>query len=188
MSFPLNLFKTIMNFITSRSYNLVAEGIDTGFSTNMKVYKSYPLPIVDYCSIIWNKSQTLHNLRIEPILRSVTRNTLNTPLRPISYRYMEYSNRLNSLRMASLKWRRICETIMFGSRIINNEIVTKDKCIFNEALYRRQRVTRNPALFDLRRALPGSTIYRIMDTMNKYRHLINLSTASQKVILRNSNT
>lgn len=153
-----------------------------------KVFQVYNLPIIDYCSPIWNINGTKHAKFIEPILHNVSRLVLNKPRLPMAIGYQSYPERIKSMRTITLDDRRVIELIILGCRIMRNELKTNVKHIFNQAVYDQPVTLRSPPLFTIRGIPEKSAIGRIMEVMNKYKTHINfaLSTDVQRARLINA--
>lgn len=138
-------------------------------------YKSYLLPFLEYCSIVWDKpgSETFLNY-LESVQRRFTRMILHIPPDPRAPNYISYERRLIRLDMLKLEHRRIIAKIKFVRHFLLGEYKIRDQGVLlpvNPSL----RVLRNAHKFVLppyRNAfIERAPNNCVMNTYNQYIHL-----------------
>lgn len=93
-------------------------------------YKSYILPILDYCSTVWAPCTKVEVLRLESVQRSFTR-------RIPGLEFLTYSERLQSLNIVSLELRRLRNDLIFCFKILNG-LVAGPPSVYGIVLAERQ--------------------------------------------------
>ena len=78
-------------------------------------YKSYILPLVEYCSPVWSPHSVHDILLLESVQRSYTK-------RILGLQFMTYSDRLKNLNMVSLELRRLHFDLIFCYKLFNGHI------------------------------------------------------------------
>ena len=80
-------------------------------------FKTYVLPLLEYCSPVWSPSSVGDIIRIESVLRQFTKflNKYNNDL--------SYSDRLRKFNMSSLERRRLIIDLIFLYKIVNNIVI-----------------------------------------------------------------
>lgn len=76
-------------------------------SLAFQLYKSFVLPIAEYCSPIWNQNYVTYNEKTEISLHAISRITLRSPYSPLHPNYLPYIERLNRLDLQTLHQRRV---------------------------------------------------------------------------------
>ena len=84
--------------------------------TFLTLYKSLIRPHLEYCSPVWNKNLKYLSDEIEKVQKLATRYIYNL-------RGLEYSDRLKSLNLPTLKYRRLREDIICLFRFCKTEIL-----------------------------------------------------------------
>ena len=83
----------------------------------VRAFKTYVLPILEYCSPVWTPSTVTDIVRIESVLRLFTKQLVKDPS-------MSYSERLSCLNLISLEKRRLIAdlVLLFKNLIVYNLI------------------------------------------------------------------
>lgn len=122
-------FREHINNIISKSFRMAGFIMRTCFNfTNINVlmilYYALVRSHLEYCCIAWSPFYKIHSARIERV-QSKFVSFLFRKLR-IDYTSLSYTQRLSMLGLDSLETRRIFLTILFGHKIIRNELDCPD--------------------------------------------------------------
>ena len=83
----------------------------------LMAYKSYVIPLLEYCSQIWCPCSLGDIDRLEGVQRFFTRRLVSR----LGFRYMDYQARLNYFRLEPLELRRLKHDLAMTYRIIHND-------------------------------------------------------------------
>ena len=75
-------------------------------------YKTYVLPILDYCSVVWSPHEITDIKRIESVQRMFTK-------RLAGYSELSYSDRLVKAGLCSLELRRLLSDLIYCYKIVH---------------------------------------------------------------------
>ena len=83
----------------------------------VKAFKTYILPILEYCSPVWSPTALVDILRLESVQRSFTKTLPD-------YSDLTYIQRLNKSGLSSLERRRLYADLTFFYKVIHKRIET----------------------------------------------------------------
>lgn len=150
----------------------------------LSIFKTYILPIIDYCSPIWNQNRIGLNNIIEKSFHDVTRTALGAPFDVRSPNYIPHIKRLEILGLPDLSLRLKSQATNLGLRILKGETDSYHRNLMESYLYQGRRNLRNFRLFQYRRSdVPvKSPIEVIMSSMTYFQNQVTLleSTATTK--------
>lgn len=114
-----------------------------------RLYYKYILPVVEYCSVIWNLNFVTFNAKNDKTHRHMTRIALRSPYSPLHPRYIAYESRLQSLGIDPLEWRRRQSSVICLLKILRGELFAPScldritSCLASSSSQR----TRDPNIF-----------------------------------------
>ena len=83
----------------------------------IKGFKSYILPILNYCSPVWSPCLVGDIILVESVQRNFTKKLPG-------YQNMTYSNRLNALNLPTLELRRLHTDLTLCYKIVNGYVAS----------------------------------------------------------------
>lgn len=137
----------------------------------IKLTNSYIIPIIDYCSLIWNQGSRLEHL--ERVIRQATRFALCSAHRPYQRNYIDFDDRRMRLKVMTFEERRKISAILTVLKILRGELNTQlaEKIVAYHNNVRME--ARYPAIFQIPRITNHITpLYQAMNYANSFRHLI----------------
>lgn len=157
----------------------------------LRIFDTYAVPILEYCSLIWNRNLIGVAHQIEQIHHKVTRLALGTPYRTDAIGYKPFPERVRALNRNTLAERRIISSIIYVHKLLNGQIESKLAAYLRTFLVLNIRHTRNPNIFDIsnREITTNSSLRLAMLQVNTYRNHIaiseseNLTKAKMKRLL-----
>ena len=96
-------------------------------STLIRLYKANVLPVLKYCSSVWNPVMKKDITKLEKVQRTFTRILFYRAFPSKQYPRLlpDYKTKLEVLGLKSLSYRRVLADLMMSFKIIKNEIKLK---------------------------------------------------------------
>ncbi|EYC18154.1 hypothetical protein Y032_0028g1706 [Ancylostoma ceylanicum] len=92
----------------------------------IRLYKSYVLPHLEYCSQVWSPYTKKLQRKIEKVQQTFTRilyHKINLNYNPSTSHYLpSYGVRLKSLKLESLIYRRVLHDVLFCFRVVRSDL------------------------------------------------------------------
>jgi hypothetical protein len=114
LKFSAHIAKIVAN-AKQRSALLFRSFVTSEFKTLLFAYKSYILPILDYCSPIWSPHSVHDILQLESVQRSFTKRIPGLQTKP-------YNARLKTLSLITLELMRFHFDLIFCFKLLTNRI------------------------------------------------------------------
>ena len=113
-------------------YCLLRNAHTNDLSTLIRLYKAYVLPVLEYCSPVWNPVMKKDITKLEKVQRAFTRILFYRAFPSKQYPRLlpDYKTRLEVLGLKSLFYRRVLADLMMSFKIIKNEIKLKHSCFW----------------------------------------------------------
>ncbi|EYC36122.1 hypothetical protein Y032_0930g3087 [Ancylostoma ceylanicum] len=115
---------TIISNATRTLYSVLRNVHSSDISILLRLYKAYVLPILEYCSPLWNPNLKKDILKLENVQRAFTRILFYRafPNKDYPRALPDYKTRLRILGLKSLFYRRVVADITLGFKILRGEV------------------------------------------------------------------
>ncbi|EYC35298.1 hypothetical protein Y032_1083g3572 [Ancylostoma ceylanicum] len=119
--------ETIASNATRVMFSLLRNVHTSDASILLKLYKAYVLPILEYCSPVWNPCLKKDILKLEKVQKTFTRILFyrSYPNKNYPQALPNYETRMQRLGLKSLFFRRIQADIIMGFKILRGEVSLK---------------------------------------------------------------
>lgn len=140
----------------------------------LTIIDTYVTPILEYCSIVWNRNVVDLQKHIENINHKATRLALGTSYRPHQGNYVDFETRLLWLKRNTYTDRRIITSIIFVHKLIHAKENSRLRDLIGSCTIASGHRTRNPNLFEFPRYMHiKSRMHICMSNANKYRDIVD---------------
>lgn len=164
--------------ITAMSYKFTKEiNMPT---LNMRLIKTYLLPILEYCSVIWYPTRNKHIKELEISIRYATRTHLKSPYRNDHQDYLSYDERLDELQILNLEERRNIALLTTACKLIRNEILSTLSQTLHGHINQNTR-NRNPNIFQYSNSMTSSPLKLMMACANKFSARISIYDSPESI-------
>lgn len=146
-------------------------------SLNIKLIRIYLMPILEYCSILWQPISKTMDSKLERSQRFATRIALHSPYRTDHPMYLSYDQRLCTLDMLTFAERRSIAIVILTKKITYDYLECTLQTQLRNCLNLRT-ITRSPQRFIVPGRLHDGPLKTMMTTTNYFSKITNIETDS----------